>query len=61
MSSIIPIIEIIKAHMPIVIKAGSALPKKIVAMKKANEVATPPYGGIFLSDSLFSFLIFFFL
>jgi hypothetical protein len=31
-----------KAQMPIVIKAGSALPKKIVAMKKANEVATPP-------------------
>ena len=42
MSSIIPIIEMTNAQIPIVIKSGSALPKKIVAVKKANEVAIPP-------------------
>ena len=55
-SSSNPIIEIMTAHIPIVIKSCSALPKKIVAMKKATEVAIPPNGDIFLLLNLFSLL-----
>ena len=61
MSSSSPIIEIITAHIPIVIKSSSALPRKTVDIKKANEVAIPPNGDIFLLPSLFSSPIFFFL
>ena len=61
MSSSIPIIEIMTAHIPIVIKSWSALPKKIVLIKKATEVAIPPNGEIFLLLNLFSSLLFFLL
>ena len=61
MSSSNPISEIMTAHMPIIIKSCSALPKKIVAMKKAIEVAIPPNGDIFLLFNLISLLMFFFL
>ena len=53
-SSSIPIIEMMTAHNPIVIKTWSALPKKIVLIKKATEVAIPPNGDIFLLLNLFS-------
>ena len=52
-SSSIPIIEMMTAHNPIVIKTWSALPKKIVLIKKATEVAIPPNGDIFLLLNLF--------
>ena len=61
MSSSIPIIEMMTAHIPIVIKSWSALPKKIVPIKKATEVAIPPNGDMFLLLNLFSPLLFFFL
>ena len=61
MSSSSPTIEIITAHIPIVTKSSSALPRKEVDIKKATEVAIPPNGDIFLSFSLFSFPMFFFL
>ena len=61
MSSSNPIIEIMTAQTPIVIKSCSALPKKIVAMTKATEVAIPPNGDIFLLLNLFSLLTVFFL
>ena len=61
MSSSNPIIEIMTAHIPIVINSCSALPKKIVAMKKAIEVAIPPNGDMFLLFNLFSLLKVFFL
>jgi hypothetical protein len=51
----------ITAQTPIVIKSWSALPRKIVVTKKANDVAIPPKGDIFLLCSLFSFILFFFL
>ena len=57
MSSSNPIIEIMTAHTPIVIKSCSARPKKIVAMTKATEVAIPPNGDIFLLLNLFSLLM----
>ena len=60
-SSIKPINEITTAHIPIVIKSWSALPKKIVDTKKANEVAIPPKGGMSLLLSLFSLVKTFFL
>ena len=60
-SSIKPTIDIITAHIPIVMKSWSALPKKIVAIKNALEVATPPNGEIFLLFNLFSLLVFSFL
>ena len=47
MSSSSPTIEIITAHIPIIKKSSSALPKKMVDTKKANEVAIPPNGDIF--------------
>ena len=53
-SSSIPIIEMITAHIPIVINSWSALPKKIVLVKKATEVAIPPNGDMFLLLNLFS-------
>ena len=61
MSSSSPIIEIITAQIPIIKKSSSALPRKTVETKKANEVAIPPNGDIFLLCSLFSSAVFFFL
>ena len=61
MSSSNPIIEIITAHIPIITKSWSALPRKKVVIKKAIEVAIPPKGDMFLLLNLFSLLLFFFL
>ena len=61
MSSSSPTIEIMTAHIPIIKKSSSALPRKAVDTKKENEVAIPPNGDIFSLFSLFSFEIFFFL
>ena len=61
MSSRNPIIEIITAHIPIITKSWSALPRKKVVIKKAIEVAIPPKGDMFLWLNLFSILLFFFL
>lgn len=61
MSSSNPIIEIITAHIPIITKSWSALPRKKVDTKKAIEVAIPPKGDMFLLLNLFSLLLFFFL
>ena len=60
MSSSSPIIEIITAQIPIIKKSSSALPRKMVETKKANDVAIPPNGDIFLLCSLFSSAVFFF-
>ena len=60
-SSSNPIIDMITAHIPIIMKSWSALPRNKVVVKKAIEVAIPPNGDMFLLLNLFSLLVFFFL